>query len=260
MRILFIGDIVGKPGREAVRVLLPRLVKKYNIDLSIANGENAAGGSGITPRISEELFASGLDALTSGDHIWKKKEILETMDSEMRIFRPANYPPGTPGRGYGTIKTKKGRKAAIINLQGRVFMSSLDCPFRRAQEAIKELKKETPVILVDMHAEATSEKIALGWFLDGEVAAVLGTHTHVQTADEKILPGGTAYITDVGMSGPYDSVIGRKPEQILARFLTQMPVRFEMAEDNVQIHGVVLEIDESAGKAKSIERIQERVQ
>ncbi len=259
MRILFIGDIVGKPGREALRLLLPQLAKKYKVDLSIANAENAAGGSGITPRIAEELFGFGLNMLTSGDHIWKRKEVLEILDSEMRILRPANYPPGSPGRGCGSIETKKGKTLGVINLEGRVFMSTLDCPFKCARAAIEELKEKTPVILVDIHAEATSEKIAMGWFLDGMVSAVLGTHTHVQTADERILPGGTAYITDLGMTGPYDSVIGRKVEQILARFLTQMPVRFEMAQDNVQLHGVVLDIDEKTGKATSIERIQEKL-
>ena len=259
MRILFIGDIVGSPGREAIHTLLPKLKKKYNIDLSIANGENAAGGSGITPRITEELFSFGLNMLTSGDHIWKRKEILETIDSETRVLRPLNYPPGAPGRGYGIIKTRKGEKVGVINLEGRVFMSSLECPFKCAKEAVQEIKQETKVILVDMHAEATSEKIAMGWFLDGMVSAVLGTHTHVQTADERILPAGTAYITDLGMSGPCDSVIGRKVEQILARFLTQMPVRFEMASENVQLQGVVLDIDEKTGQARSIERIQEKV-
>ena len=259
MKILFIGDIVGAPGREAIRVLLPRLKKKHGLDLSIANAENVAGGSGITPRLAEELFSFGLDMLTSGDHIWKRREVLELLDQEERILRPENYPAGAPGRGYGVIKTKKGQAVGVINLEGRVFMSSLDCPFKCAKKAIEELKKKTRVILVDMHAEATSEKVALGWFLDGMASAVLGTHTHIQTADEKILPGGTAYITDLGMTGPYDSVIGRKVEQILARFLTQMPVRFEMAKENVQLHGVVLDIDEKTGKARSIERIQEKL-
>lgn len=260
MKILFIGDIVGSPGRKAIQALLPKLKKKYSIDISIANGENAAGGSGITPALAEELFGFGLDIITSGDHIWKKKEILEILDQDQRILRPANYPAGSPGRGYGIIETKKGKKIGVINLEGRVFMSTLDCPFKCARAAIEEIKNKTQVILVDIHAEATSEKIALGWFLDGMVSAVLGTHTHVQTADERILPAGTAYITDVGMSGPYDSVIGRKVEQILARFLSQMPVRFEMAKDNVQLHGVVLDIDEKTGKARSIERIQEKMQ
>ncbi|MBL7085304.1 MAG: TIGR00282 family metallophosphoesterase [Candidatus Omnitrophica bacterium] len=259
MKLLFIGDIVGAPGRKAIRVLLPKLKKRYSIDLSIANGENAAGGSGITPRIAEELFGYGLNMLTSGDHIWKKKEILEIIDSETRILRPLNYPKGSPGAGFGIIKTKKGKSVGVINLEGRVFMSSLDCPFRCAEQALEEIKKETKIILVDIHAEATSEKIALGWFLDGTVSAVLGTHTHVQTADERILPKGTAYITDLGMTGPYDSVIGRKVDQILARFLSQMPVRFEMASEDIQLHGVVLDIDEKTGKANSIERIQEKL-
>jgi metallophosphoesterase (TIGR00282 family) len=259
MKILFIGDIVGKPGREAIRLLLPKLVKEHKVDLSIANAENAAGGSGLTPKIVKELFSFGLDMLTSGDHIWKRKEILEIIDSELRVLRPENYPQGAPGRGYGIIRTKKGKTAGVINLEGRVFMSTIECPFKCARAAVEELKQKTRVILVDMHAEATSEKVALGWFLDGMVSAVLGTHTHVQTADERILPGGTAYITDLGMTGPYDSVIGRKSEQILVRFLTQMPVRFEMASENVQLHGVVLDIDEESGKARSIERIQEKL-
>jgi metallophosphoesterase (TIGR00282 family) len=259
MKILFLGDIVGKPGREAIRILLPGLKKKYKLDLCIANAENAAGGSGLTPRLTEELLDSGLNMLTSGDHIWKKKEILEILDSEMRILRPANYPPDNPGKGYGVIKTKKGHPVGVINVEGRVFMSNLDCPFKCCMDAIEELKKQTRIILVDIHAEASSEKIALGWFLDGKVSAVMGTHTHVQTADERILPGGTAYITDLGMSGPYDSVIGRNVEQVLSRFLRQTPARFEMAKDNVQLHGVVLDIDEKTGKARSIKRIQEKL-
>ncbi len=259
MRILFIGDIVGLPGRKAIQTLLPKLKKKHKIDLSIANAENAAGGSGITPKIAEELFGFGLNILTSGDHIWKRKEILEVIDSETRILRPANYPKEAAGRGYALFRAEKGQSVGVLNLEGRVFMSSLDCPFQCARAAVDELRQKTKVILVDIHAEATSEKVALGWFLDGSVSAVLGTHTHIQTADERILPGGTAYITDLGMTGPYDSVIGRKVEQILTRFLSQMPARFEIAEDNVQLHGVVLDIDEESGKARSIERIQEKL-
>ncbi|MFC1631011.1 TIGR00282 family metallophosphoesterase [Candidatus Omnitrophota bacterium] len=260
MNILFIGDIVGRPGREAIRVLLPKLVKKHKIDLSIANAENAAGGSGVTPQLAEELFGYGLDFLTSGDHIWKKKEIYETLDQEPRLLRPANYPKPAVGRGYGVTKTRSGLPVGVMNLEGRVFMSSLDCPFKCAEEAAAEMRKQTPIILVDMHAEATSEKIALGWFLDGSVSAVVGTHTHVQTADERILPQGTAYITDLGMTGPCDSVIGRKTDQIIERFLTQLPGRFEMAKDNVQLHGVVLDIDQTSGRARSIERIQEKLE
>lgn len=259
MKILMIGDIVGKPGREAVRLLLPKLVKKHKLELCIANAENAAGGSGITPRLAEELFSYGLGVLTSGDHIWKKNELLEILDSEVRLLRPANYPLGSPGKGHTVIKIKSGHKIGVINLEGRVFMSNLACPFRCAESLVEELKQKTNIIVVDMHAEATSEKIALGWFLDGKVSAVLGTHTHVQTADEHILPKGTAYITDLGMVGPYDSVIGRKVDQILERFLTQRPVRFEMARENVQLHGVILDIDENSGKARSITRIQEKL-
>jgi len=197
--------------------------------------------------------------LTTGDHIWKRKEVLEILDQDQRVLRPENYPQGAPGRGYGVIKTKKGCTAGVINLEGRVFMSSLDCPFKAARAAVEEIKQKTKVILVDMHAEATSEKVALGWFLDGMVSAVLGTHTHVQTADERILPGGSAYITDLGMTGPCDSVIGRKAEQIIVRFLTQMPMRFEMASENVQLQGAILDIDETTGKARSIERIKEKL-
>jgi len=260
MKILFIGDIVGSPGRQAIRELVPELTKRHKLDLCIANAENAAGGSGITPQIAEELFSYGLHMLTSGDHIWNRKEILEMLDSDGRILRPANYPPGVPGSGSGLCKTRDGRAVGVINVEGRVFMhSSLECPFKYAQAAAAELKKSTAVILVDIHAEATSEKIALGWYLDGSVSAVLGTHTHIQTADEKILPQGSAYITDVGMTGPYHSVIGRKTEQILARFLTQMPVRFEMATEDVQLHGAVLDIDEKTGKAVSITRVQEKL-
>lgn len=259
MIVFFIGDVVGKPGREAINVLLPGIRNKYKVDFFIANGENSAGGSGITPSIAEELFSSGIHAITSGDHIWKKKEIFRMLDSEVRIFRPANYPVEVRGRGYGVLSTKKGVKVGIINLEGRVFMSPIECPFKYAEKAVAEILKETPVVIVDMHAEATSEKIALSWFLDGRVSAVLGTHTHIATADERILPRGTACITDVGMTGPYDSVIGRKQEQILERFLTNMPVRFEMAEGDVQLHGVVIDIDENTGKARSIKRVKEEL-
>lgn len=250
---------MGKPGREAVRLLLPKVRKEQGIDLAIANAENAAGGSGITPQIAQDLYSYGLDVLTSGDHIWKHKEIMETLNTEERLLRPLNYPLAAPGKGLTVVRTKKGLSVGIVNLEGRVFMSTIECPFRCAREAVEQLKEKTQVIIVDMHAEATSEKIALGWFLDGRVSAVLGTHTHVQTADEKILPQGTAYITDAGMTGPFDSVIGRKYEAVLERFLTQVPVRFEMAEENVQMHGVVVEIDEKTGKAGAIKRIQEKV-
>ena len=209
MKILFIGDIVGSPGREAIKNLLPELKKDYGLDFVIANAENAAGGSGITAKVAEELFDYGVDVLTSGDHIWKKREIFEIINQEERILRPLNFPSGAPGRGYGVFKVKGGLKVGVINVNGRVFMDALECPFKTTRAARDELAKETNIIIVDIHAEATSEKVALGWYLDGKVSAVLGTHTHIQTAVERILPEGTAFLTDAGMTGPYDSVIGR---------------------------------------------------
>jgi metallophosphoesterase (TIGR00282 family) len=259
MNILFVGDIVGSPGRLAIKKLLPGLVKEYSLDFCAANAENAAGGSGITGQVAEELFASGLDALTSGDHIWKKKEIFELISRDNRILRPANYPPGAPGSGYAALSAKNGLKVGLINVNGRVFMPPLDCPFKAAQAARDALAKETKIIIVDIHAEATSEKVALGWYLDGKVSAVLGTHTHVQTADERLLPTGTAYLTDVGMCGPYDSVIGRETAVVIEKFLTGIPVKFEVAEENVQLQGVVLDIDEKTGKARSIVRVQRKI-
>jgi len=259
MKILFIGDIVGSPGREAVKKLIPQLKKEYQLNFVIANAENAAGGSGITARVAAELFDSGVNVLTSGDHIWKKPEIFEIIDKEERILRPINFPEGAPGRGKAIFKADDGMKIGVISVQGRVFMEALECPFRRSREAEEELSGQAKAIVVDIHAEATSEKIALGWYLDGKVSAVLGTHTHVQTADEKILPAGTAYITDVGMTGAVDSVIGRRIEDVLQRFLTSIPTRFEVAQENVQLQGVVLDIDEHTGKANSIVRIQRRL-
>lgn len=259
MKILFIGDIVGSPGREAVDKLLPKLKAEHALDFIIANAENSSGGSGITQKTAEDLFNSGVDVLTSGDHIWKKKEIFELINQEERILRPLNYPAGAPGRGSSIFKTKSGEKIGVINVNGRVFMDALECPFKSVLAAQEELVKETKIIIVDIHAEATSEKVALGWYLDGKVSAVLGTHTHIQTADERILPQGTAYITDVGMAGPYDSVIGRKVDDVLTRFLTSIPVRFEVAEENIQLHGVVVEVDDKSGKARSILRIQEKL-
>lgn len=259
MRILFISDIVGSPGRDAVKNLLPELKKEYSLQFVIANAENAAGGSGITPKVAEELFNSGVNVLTSGDHIWKKREIFEIIDQEERILRPINFPSGAAGRGFGAFKTKEGFKIGIVNVNGRVFMEALECPFRTTLRAVEALSGQTNIIIVDIHAEATSEKVALGWYLDGKVSAVLGTHTHIQTADERILPQGTAYITDVGMTGPCDSVIGRKIEDVLERFLTAIPTRFAVAGENIQLQGVVLDIDENTGKAKSITRIQKKL-
>lgn len=258
MRILFIGDIVGRPGREIIQNVLWSVREREKIDMVIANGENAAGGSGLTPEIAEKFFRDGIDVLTSGDHIWKKKEIYGFLEKTERVIRPLNYPKGVPGKGATVIETAKGGvKVGIINLIGRVFMSPMDCPFERVGQVLEELKGRTSIIIVDMHAEATSEKIAMGWYLNGAVSAVLGTHTHIQTADEKILSEGTAYITDCGMTGPYDSVIGRNKQEILTRFLTQMPVRFEMATDDVEMHGVIIEVDVKTGKALNIRRIKE---
>ncbi|MDD4899987.1 MAG: TIGR00282 family metallophosphoesterase [Candidatus Omnitrophica bacterium] len=259
MKILFIGDVVGSPGRLAIKELLPGLKKEFALDFVIANAENASGGSGITLKVAEELFSSGVSVLTSGDHIWKKREIFEVINQDERILRPLNFPAGAPGRGENVFKSENGVKVGVINLQGRVFMEALECPFKAARKAIEALSKETKIIIIDMHAEATSEKVALGWYVDGIASAVLGTHTHIQTADEKILPQGCAYITDAGMTGPYDSVIGRRKEDVLERFITAVPVRFEVAEADVQLHGVVLDIDEATGKAKSIVRVQKKL-
>ena len=259
MKILFIGDIVGSPGREAVKQLLPVLQKEYGLDCVIANAENAAGGSGVTQSIAAELFAAGVDVLTSGDHIWKKKEIFEFINQEERLLRPLNFPSCAWGRGAGVFKTKRGVKFGVINVNGRVFMEALESPFKTSMQAAQDLSKDTKIIIVDIHAEATSEKVALGWYLDGQVSAVLGTHTHIQTADERILPKGTAYLTETGMTGPYDSVIGRRVEDVLERFLTSVPVRFEVAKENIQLAGVVLDIDDSSGRARSIVRVQKKL-
>jgi len=259
MKILFVGDVVGKPGRDAVCALVPVLTKELGLDFVVVNAENAAGGSGITPKVTAELFSCGVDVFTSGDHIWKRREILDIINQEERILRPVNYPSGAPGRGACIYKAGNGTKIGVINVQGRVFMHPLECPFKTVRKAQEELSREAKIILVDIHAEATSEKIALGWYLDGLVSAVVGTHTHVQTADECILPGGTAYITDLGMAGPMDGVIGRKKEEVLERFVTSVPVKFSVAENDVQLHGVVLEIDEKTGKAQSIARIKRKL-
>jgi len=261
MRILFIGDIFGRPGRTIVRERLPELVKQHNVDLIIANGENAAAGFGITGALAEELFEMGIEVLTSGNHIWDKREILEFFESAngnpyspaRRLLRPANYPSTLPGWGLFQGKTKANVPYAVMNLQGRVFMTSNDDPFRVADELLKRVTEK--IILVDIHAEATSEKISMGWYLDGRVTAVLGTHTHIPTADEHVLPNGTAYQTDVGMTGPYDSVIGVKKELVINRFLTNMPARFEAASGDVRLCAVVIDCDESSGKARSIKRI-----
>ncbi len=256
MRILFIGDIVGKAGRQAVEGLLERCVADHQIDFTVANGENAAGGMGITPVIASEFLDLGIDVLTSGNHIWAKKEIIPFLDEEERLLRPANYPDRVPGRGAGIFQLGNGKKIGVLNIEGRVFMRNLECPFRVSEKEVEKLKEKTPVILVDFHAEATSEKVALGWFLNGKVSAVVGTHTHVQTADERILSGGTAYITDVGMTGPLASVIGIRRQIALERFLTQVPVKFDVATEEIELQGVILEVDEQTGKSRSIERVR----
>lgn len=254
MKILFIGDIVGKPGREILKEKLGQIVKNNQIDLCIANCENVAGGFGVTLEIIDFLEREGVHFFTSGNHIWDKKEIYKVFESKETVIRPQNYPEGVPGRGFTTIKTGSGVNVGVLNLAGRIFMDQMDCPFRAADKALASLKKETNIIIVDMHAEATSEKIAMGWYLDGRVSAVLGTHTHVQTADEKILPNGTAYITDVGMTGPIHSVIGMKMEIALSRFLTRIPKKFEPASGDAQFNGVIVHIDENTGKGISISR------
>ncbi len=258
MKILFIGDVVGRPGRLILAERLSRLVDRHRIDLVVANGENAAAGFGLTVDLARDLFDFGIDVLTSGNHIWDKKELYDYLTTQKRLLRPANYPPGAPGRGHGVFATSAGIKVGIINLEGRVFMSNLECPFRTADALLEELHRQTPIVLVDFHAEATSEKAALGCYLDGRVSAVIGTHTHVPTADERVLPGGTAYITDVGMTGSRDSVIGIRKELAVEKFLTQLPIRFEIAKKDAVICAVVLDIDETTGKAVGIERILEK--
>lgn len=256
-RVMMIGDVVGRPGRMIIKEKVRHFRKKYDLDFVIANGENAAGGVGLTKAITEELFNCSVDFITMGNHTWDKKEIFEFIDHESCLIRPANYPPGTPGRGNYIVRLGKGLKVGIINLSGRTFLPPLDCPFRMGDELAKSISRETPIIIVDFHAEATSEKIAFGWFMDGKVSAVIGTHTHVQTADERILPGGTGFITDVGMTGPRDSVLGVRTDLVLEKFITQLPVRFEIASGIAQINALILDIDEISGKTTRIERIQE---
>jgi metallophosphoesterase (TIGR00282 family) len=256
LKILFIGDIVGSPGRKIVHERLADILAQRHIDLCIANCENSASGFGITPRLAEELLAAGADALTSGNHIWKRKEIIEYFPQQPRLLRPANFPNGSPGSGLYVGQSKNGARYAVLNLQGRTFMTPIDDPFRVATCELARIPREVKVIVVDMHAEATSEKMAMGWYLDGKVSAVLGTHTHVATADERVLPGGTAFITDVGMTGPRDSVIGMEKQAVLQHFLDgTMPTRFVVAEGDVQMNTVLLDVDESTGRARSIERL-----
>jgi metallophosphoesterase (TIGR00282 family) len=260
VKVLFLGDVFGKPGRQAVQRIVPRLIARDGVDLVVANAENSASGIGVTPDSAEELLAAEVDLLTSGNHIWAKREILPYLDApRSRLLRPANYPAGAPGRGHAVVETRDGRKLGVVNLEGRVFMKDLDDPFRLGERLVGELAAQgCKAILVDMHCDATSEKNAMGWYLDGRVSAVLGTHTHVQTADARVLPGGTAFVTDVGMCGPWDSVIGVRKELVLERFLTQRPVPFEPARREVWLQGAIVDIDESTGKARSVERVQEK--
>jgi 2',3'-cyclic-nucleotide 2'-phosphodiesterase len=254
-RILFIGDIVGKPGRELLRRGLSAIVDAHDIDLVLANGENTAAGFGVTPDIAKTLFEYGVDAMTSGNHIWDKKEVLEYIAGEPRLLRPANFPVGTPGRGRGLYRTRRGQAVGVVNVMGRVFMAPLDDPFAVVLKEIEALRAETRVVIVDLHAEATSEKIAMGWHLDGRATAVLGTHTHVQTADARVLPRGTAYITDVGMTGPHDSIIGIETEAALSKFVTGLPSKFEVATANPRLNAVVITADPATGRASAIDRL-----
>lgn len=257
VKLLFIGDIVGKPGRRAVRYFLPRLRKSLGIDFVVANGENMAGGSGITPATASEVFEAGVDVITSGDHLWDQREVESLLLSESRLVRPYNYPKSTPGQGFVVNHKDDLPPVGVLNLQGQTFMKPIENPFFAADEGVEELRKETSIIFVDMHAETTSEKIAMGRFLDGRVSAVVGTHTHVQTADEQIFPGGTAFLCDAGFTGPHESILGREIEPILRRFTTYRPQRFGVAAERIILNGALIEIDGTTGMARSIEQISE---
>ena len=261
MRLLFLGDVVGRPGRRALAAFLPRLMARESIQFVIANGENASGGKGIDPRSAEELYESGVDVVTTGNHVWQNRDIIPYMRETDRLLRPLNFARDVPGLGW-TVQTARRSdvRVGVLNLIGRVFMPPAECPFRAGAEAVEELRRHSSVIVVDMHAEATSEKVGMGRFLDGKVSAVFGSHTHVQTADEGILPGGTAYLTDAGMCGPEDSVLGVKTEPVLQRFLTQMPARFDVATGTVIVQGGMVDVDEATGRASAIRRVRERVE
>ncbi len=257
MKVLFVADVVGQPGRRAVKELVPVLRQRHAVSLVIANGENAAGGSGITVNTARELFDADVDIMTSGDHLWDQKEVTDLLASEPRFVRPLNYPKGVPGQGSAIWQIANQPPVAIINLQGRTFMQSIENPFKAVLVEVERLQRSARIIIVDFHAEATSEKVALARMLDGRVSAVLGTHTHVQTADERIFPGGTAFLCDAGFTGPHDSVIGREIEPVIQRFLTNMPQRFEVAKGNVLLQGALVEVDEASGRALTIQRVSE---
>ncbi|MDB6029151.1 MAG: hypothetical protein JWM68_5374 [Verrucomicrobiales bacterium] len=257
MKLLFIGDIVGQPGRRAVAELIPKLRERHGIDFVIANGENSAGGSGITPATAKEIFDAGAHVITTGDHVWDQKEVVTLLEADVRVLRPINYPAGVVGNGSGVFQLPNLPPIGVLNVQGRTFMPPLENPFTMAREEVEKLRQRTKIIFIDMHAEATSEKIALARMLDGQVSAVVGTHTHVQTADEQIFPGGTAFLCDAGFTGPQESILGREIEPIVKRFLTNMPQRFGVASERVVLNGALIEIDVATGKALSIQRISE---
>jgi len=259
IKVLALGDVVGEPGRKAIKEILPGLIRDEEISFVIANGENLAGGSGITESTVLDLFSSGVDVITSGDHIFRKKEGEGLLQRDHRILRPANYPSTVPGVGATLVKSKEGVPIGVINLLGRVFLKTVNCPFETAAQEVKKLQAQTRLIFIDIHAEATSEKVALGWFLDGRVTAIFGTHTHIQTADETVLPKGTGYITELGMCGPYQSVIGRQIDQVLKMFLTQMPSKLEVAMGDPRISGALFEVDSETGKTVSVRRVHEKL-
>jgi metallophosphoesterase (TIGR00282 family) len=253
IRILFLGDVIGKPGRTAAE----KFIKGFSADFTVINGENLAGGIGITPSVAAEMLACGTDVITTGNHVWKKKEIIPYLMGEQRVLRPLNYPVGTPGFGHGIV-SRNGKRLCVVNIEGRIFMNPLPCPFRSMEKLLEELDRDVP-IFVDFHAEATSEKIAMGWFLDGKVGAIVGTHTHVQTADERVLPKGTGYLTDAGMTGATDSVIGMDKKGVLEKFITQLPQRFEVGKNDVEVQGAVITLEAHGNKCVKIERIKEKI-
>lgn len=259
IKVLLIGDVVGKPGRTILKQLLPGWLAEQRIDLVVANGENAAQGTGITASLFKEIVNAGVDVVTLGDHTWRRKEVLPVLERERRILRPLNYPPDCPGTGMGVFQSHNGVKVGLISVLGRIFMEPVDCPFRTTAKALRQIKAETPICFVEIHAEASSEKIAMGWRFDGEVSCVFGTHTHVPTADERVLPRGTAYITDIGMTGPYDSVIGRDKRSVIYKFETSMHAPFTVATGDVRLAGAMVSVDTVTGKATSIERVMESV-
>lgn len=260
LKVLVVGDVVGRPGRRAVQVFLPELIAEEKPDLVIVNGENSAGGMGIKPETGREIFAAGAQVITSGNHIWRHREVNAYLMAEPKVLRPANYPEGAPGNGYYIATTAKGEKIAVVNLQGLVFMPAIDCPFRKMQALLVEIRKETQTIVVDFHAEATSEKMAFARYFSGQVSFVFGTHTHVATADEEIFQGGTAYITDIGMTGPHHSIIGMEMQAVIEKFLSARPVKFEVAAKDIRLNGAVVTIDASTGMATSIKRIRKYLQ